>query len=411
MGRNILFVAFHYPPESNGGVQRPYAFVKYLRKFGYNTVVVTTDSFGKMDHETGVYRVHSFNGELKGKSIWRKIYIVTIKVLRKIIYNTGMLFIHNYRWTLNIKRELDKLIPNLKPDVVIATYKPLNNLFVGHYIKRKYNIPLIIDFRDGFLFEGLEKYNFVQKKEAQKIEKLMVDNSDAIITVSPPISEYFVKTYNKKNVFTIYNGFDVQDIDSFIAMTKPEVYRGKFKLFYFGGISSSRKRDASPLFSALKSLKEEGYIDESNFEFRIYGKLNKRELGLIKKLGLEDIIIFNGYINRIEGLKIMKNEADALLFYGDPYSKSVVSTKLLEYIFLGKPILGICKGNEAEEIILRTNTGTVVDFSIENIISGMKNIMDYKTFEPCWKEINKFSRELQTLQLINIIEKVASANE
>src|SRR5919201_1915929 len=39
--RRILFLAYHFPPVGGGGVQRNSKFVRYLRDFGYEPVVVT----------------------------------------------------------------------------------------------------------------------------------------------------------------------------------------------------------------------------------------------------------------------------------------------------------------------------------------------------------------------------------
>ena len=37
---NIVFISYQFPPENVGGAQRPFKFVKYLREFGINPIVV-----------------------------------------------------------------------------------------------------------------------------------------------------------------------------------------------------------------------------------------------------------------------------------------------------------------------------------------------------------------------------------
>ena len=41
--KNVLMVAYYFPPLGGGGVQRTAKFVKYLRDFGYNPVVLTVE--------------------------------------------------------------------------------------------------------------------------------------------------------------------------------------------------------------------------------------------------------------------------------------------------------------------------------------------------------------------------------
>jgi hypothetical protein len=43
---NVLFVAWEFPPLTAGGVQRPLYFVKYLKEFGINPIVVTVPESG-----------------------------------------------------------------------------------------------------------------------------------------------------------------------------------------------------------------------------------------------------------------------------------------------------------------------------------------------------------------------------
>jgi glycosyltransferase involved in cell wall biosynthesis len=180
----------------------------------------------------------------------------------------------------------------------------------------------------------------------------------------------------------------------------------KFIIIHFGNIGFSRIRSIEPLIGALSQLKARAIINEENFELSIYGRLLATERKMIRKAGLEDVIKCYGYIDRAEGIAKMRNACDALLFYGDPSARSVISSKLVEYIFMDKPILGICKGNDSENIITQTNTGLVVGFSQEAIAKGFEDIMNFGELRPNWTRIMSYSREEQTKQLIEIIENI-----
>ncbi|MDZ7806549.1 MAG: hypothetical protein U5K71_05495 [Gracilimonas sp.] len=38
--KNVLFIVYYFPPLGGSGVQRPLKFIKYLREFGWNPVVI-----------------------------------------------------------------------------------------------------------------------------------------------------------------------------------------------------------------------------------------------------------------------------------------------------------------------------------------------------------------------------------
>jgi hypothetical protein len=108
-----------------------------------------------------------------------------------------------------------------------------------------------------------------------------------------------------------------------------------------------------------------------------------------------------------EGFSFITRQADYLLFYGVPGKTTIISSKIPEYIRLNKPIIGICKGNEAETIIQKTGTGEVCDFdesSIESLLMKMLNGEIH--YQPDHIEISKFDRKFQAKEIAGIIRNV-----
>lgn len=109
-----------------------------------------------------------------------------------------------------------------------------------------------------------------------------------------------------------------------------------------------------------------------------------------------------------EGFSFINEQADYLLFYGVPNETTIISSKLPEYIRLNKPIIGICKGNEAELIIQKTGTGEVCDFdesAIEPLLMKMLNNEIY--YQPDHLAISKFNRKFQAEEIASIIKDVS----
>ena len=130
-----------------------------------------------------------------------------------------------------------------------------------------------------------------------------------------------------------------------------------------------------------------------------------QELENLSDLFLSGIVKYRPSVSKEQAFSVV-TEYKYLLFYGVPGHKSVVSSKLLEYLRMGKPILGICKGNEAAEIINKTGVGEVVDFDKEEIEDlFIKAINGAVNYTPNTKQLKFFDREYQVNKLSVILEE------
>jgi hypothetical protein len=401
--KKVLIIAYYYPPANNGGIERPYRFAKYLPQYGYDPIVITTDAYGRIEGEKSVCRFRDIVNQNDKKT--SRIRFFLLRALRKIVVMMGF---YSFGWYFNAKKNIKNTVFNNKIDIVFSTYPPITTVLLGLHLKRKCKIPLVVDFRDGFLFERCRKLNIVQKFFAEKVEKEVVKHADFIITVSPPITNYFKQRYKVGDLATIYNGFDASDLDDIKDIYMPKLEERPFLVKYFGRFGkSSENRKPANLFKALSILKEKGLISKDSFHLVMFTDLFEFESNLIKKLKIDNIVTVNTIINRDDALREMKH-CDFLLFHGDVNSSGVVSTKLLEYIFMERPILGICRGNEAEHIIEKTSTGIVTGFEVDEIVGGLKKALNYNSrdFNPNFDEISKFTRKKLTKELANIFTRI-----
>ena len=405
--KKMLLLSYYFPPQNNGGIGRPQSIYTYLPEYGYDVTVCTgaPPSDLKKNCPTIVRLISSkwwnrgeyFNFEMPFKVNLLFSIDYTLKIL-------GLIFDRDIVWENSVKNNWKKIRENGPFDVIYATYTSISNLRIGVQISQSEGVPLVVEFRDGLLFESVREMNFFQKRSLKKFEKYVIDNSDSIITVSKNISSYFEKTYNPR-VYTIYNGYEATDFPNIDE--KEERNDKKFKIAHFGSINASRARDVKPLFQALSILFEKGRISPTNFELALIGRFTKEEINIISDYGLSDLVAIYPLMDKKEGFKKLVVEYDALLFYGAPNVSSVISSKLLEYINLGLPILGICKGNEAADIISLTRTGIVSDFTAEDIYEKFTCLLseDYK-FDPDKECIKKFDRNQQTFEISKILDSL-----
>ncbi len=397
----ILLLAGHFPPEKSGGTGRPYSLYKYLPENGLDVCVVTKNLYGgSIPGERDVYRYDCFGSWRKSSWFSRKVLFKMISLVKNRIYDVN----YDSWWVNEVLKNADNYISNI--DVIYASFPGPDVLEAALKLKANLQIPLIAEFRDGLAFETvLNKPNILQRIVINKLEKRIVNSADAVVTIGQNLSNYFRRTYNKQ-VYTVYNGYEEDDFD-LLADSNNSKNTGKKYLVHFGSLNASRKAERNGLFKSLKLLKSRKVIDENNFCLILIGNISSREKKEIAVYDLNEIIKFLPHMDKKEGFLFLSKQADCLLFYGVPNETTIVSSKLPEYIKLNKPIIGICKGNEAELIIQKTGTGEVCDFdaiSIEPLL--VKMLTNEIHYQPDYLAIGKFNRKYQAKEIAGIIKDV-----
>ena len=81
--KNILIVAYFYPPLGGAGVQRTLKFAKFLKKFGYNVFVLTVNNEkGTIKDES--LKLESTDGIKVFRAIQKENFIVNSILNRKV---------------------------------------------------------------------------------------------------------------------------------------------------------------------------------------------------------------------------------------------------------------------------------------------------------------------------------------
>jgi hypothetical protein len=397
----LLLITDHFPPENSGGIGRPYSLYKYLPKLGYEIIVITKNSNGYLSDESNIFRVDSFSG-------WKQ-HFFTYKTIYRLFTFFGYRYFHIYSdllWYNNVIKQSKRLLKDKKFDFIYSTFPSAEALKAGLYLHRKFNIPLISEFRDGLVFESIMNLNYLQKLGAKRLEKSIVEESSKIITIGQNLSTYFKVFYNLNNVYTVFNGFDSDDFKDLSEYVKIKISNDvKKRIVYFGQLNNSGKRELVSFFQAIYELKNEKIITDANFSLDFIGSYSAEEVGLVGYFNLSDIIHFCPKMKKIDGFKYIVANFDYLLFYGINGLTTIISSKLLEYLKLNMPIIGICKGNEAEVIINKTGTGETCGFDTDSIKKILTKVIQRQIFYvPNNEEISKFDRYNQACDIKDILE-------
>lgn len=425
---NILIITYYWPPSGGSGVQRWMFFAKYLKKLGYNPIVLTVDSkyasYNLIDHSLNyqvkdieVHKTRSFE-ILKLYSIFKsgnktksipQSYIPTQSFFDKIASFIRLnLFIPDSRigWNYFAFKKAKKLIEDNNINCVITTGPPHSSHLIGKKIYKKFKLKWIVDLRDPWaeLFYLKNKFQFnCVKKLNLKFELDVLNSADAIITTVGKRYQNIIKDKlsNTKNIHKIYNGYDKKAYDK-IEEIKPDSYN-----IVFTGILS--KNHNYHLFLEVLSLLKDKYKN-LNMIFTFAGKIDKE----IKNLFSEKIhFIDNGYVDHEKAIKIIKSSHLLINFnYLNTEETDMVSGKLIEYLASGSPIINFSNSARESDIILKNS---IKSFSADSndvykVIDFIKkeydNWLDGNYEKEIPKDIESFSREKLTNNLIDLIKNL-----
>lgn len=409
MFMNILLIAYYYPPINSGGTERPLKMAKYLPRFGHHVTVLTHTYDRRNTGDTTTLRIYDpgYNCYRKGvyKALWASLRL-GVEALNRLGCYASIYSL----WKHAVLNQAVHIMTSARPDVILATYPPVETLEIGLHLSRQYQIPLIADFRDGLLFEPIEQKRIQQYtciyQAYMQIEHAVAHTASPILTVSPPITEYFRKQYNCSSTLTIPNGFDPEDFEHLDQTVSFEP--GKFHIVHTGRFGRSDSGcKVAPFFRALSQLVSEHPRFKTRLKLHLVGQIEKQEFEMIKDLINEGIINYHGFQARQAALSFQVR-ADLLLLITTIDRKSVATSKLFEYLCAGRPILGLTSQTYAETVIRSTGAGWTVHPEDEkgmydllyNIVTDPEFYLSLRRSETA---IAAFSRATQMERLGNLL--------
>lgn len=415
--KKVLIVANSFPPIGGAGVQRSVKFVKHLRKFGYEPVVLTR----KMDKvlvrdETLLKDIPEGVKVVRTKSYEPSELSGVMRIPGKII--SRLLIPDSSRmWADMSKRHAVELIKKEGIEYLYTTSAPYSSHLLGIYVKKQIpNVKWVVDFRDEWTNNPYtldHPHNRIRTNMEVKMEGEVLQNADAVVTNTPVMRKNFLATHpsvNADKVFVIPNGFDEED---FAGYEKKPVHNDKFTLVYTGALYGRRKPDT--FFEALKQLKQEGKIDEDKIRIKLIGNYLKDKLQKqIDSYQLTKVIEIVGYVPHDVCIsEQMASDALVLIEGTGRGAEAFYTGKIFEYMNTGKPVLALLpEKGVAADLVRESNIGLVAH--TDNVEQIKKNMLSYYEewkkgtleFVPNQEVIARFERKELTQKLAEVFNGI-----
>lgn len=355
---NVLIVSAVFPPEPVVSSQVSFDIAEDLRNRGDSVTVICpkpTRPFG--------YSNLSIATEYK----FKKIILASFTCPKSEIFGR---FRESFSFGKHcaefLKKEASKF------DVIYANTWPLFAQYFLVKAANKQNVPVILHIQDIYPESIAQKQSPFFKKILNFIfvpfDKIIYKNCLKIITISPYMRDYIVKTRNleKSRVFVVRNW---QDDTKFLTLDHSvERPNTIFTFMYLGSINESA--NVETLIHAF------GKAKLPNCKLIIAGEGAKK---------VDCMLIAQQYPNEkiefiaapIDKVHLIQHSADVLLL---PLKKGISRTaspsKLAAYMFSGKPIIAcVDEDSDTANCIIEAKCGFVIrPENSEELMNSMKMI-------------------------------------
>lgn len=269
------------------------------------------------------------------------------------------------------------MVSNENWDLVVTTFSPYVAHLVGYRLKKRGKARFwIADYRDlwtgSHMFCGMWPFSLIEKYMERKFNRL----ADRVTTVSEPLADYLRYNFKTKMVTVIENGFDKDDLND--LPSEPVFARNKVNIVYTGSIYP-RFRDPSPLFAAVKSIKNSEYAYLlADLEITFVGNNEAAVIELAKQHKAVEYVKCQGMVGRRDALR-MQRDAHALLFLESDNlnAKGVLTGKLFEYMNSGTQIwgVGVTEKSSAGRLIFDSGCGILFGSNVSKLESELVNLL------------------------------------
>lgn len=435
--KQLLILAYDFPPYVSVGGLRPYSWYKYLKEYGVYPIVVTRqwgNDFGdERDYIASSKSKETIVEDTEFGTIIRTPYKPNLanrillkygkdrfSLVRKAVsaFYEFAQFIFFIGPKSGLYYGARKYIKEHKVDAIIATGEPFVLFKYASELSKCHNIPWIADYRDPWTQDVKRSKNFFFKARNRFFEKKYVNTAKYITTVS----SYFANKINiliKAHIHIIANGYDSESIEKIKEIKQ---LSDKLRFAYVGTIYRYHPIDS--VFDGFLQTIINNNID--NFEINFYGITD--QIG-IEKLIDEKYPILKRHINihpSLDNFTLLKELAkhNVLLLFN---YYSIIGTKIFDYIALKRHILycysndfdaeklklkyyGIDdnKENPQKDLIEKTNAGTIVKDKKHLICILTHLFKEFKTGKINCNTLNtsNYSRKNQVELLANLVESL-----
>lgn len=434
--KNILIITPFFAPETHAAVFRAHKLVKYLKREGWNPIVITVNINYNYNEDSKlledlngveIHRTTYIEPSLRGLYMWITGKDRTFKTLKKQgAFSKEIANETNFRkskvslkqkvyhyllehwlnvpdrfwtWEKSAVKKANQLIKEHNIQFLYTTMPPFTTGKIGLQIKKQNpSIKWIADFRDP-LTTVLKNHSSIKRVHNYQIniEKQVFKKSDLIITASQAhnliINDSNYGIYSEKikfiptgldNDLLPNNTFEKEDYVVFIGEFLEE-----YPVYIFEIIASFNK------------------FNNKNIKIKIIGNklLNEKRILDNKNQNFNNILEFIDHMSQKELYSLIKKAKAGILVTNHLWWCSFA--KMVDYIALQIPVIALVPEiSEAKTQLAKANLGVFLTNDLEQDLKILKNFFQQTEIKPNSEFCARYLASNQVNSFIKIISKL-----
>ncbi len=413
----VLVIAYYFPPLGLSGVQRTLKFVKYMPSHGWHPTVITTGNIAYYAHDKSlqneldklnikVIRISSFDPNTV-LSKFGTVKMPNEKVRKILNILSQSIFIPDNKilWSKKAFEAASEVLSKEKFDTIFISAPPFSAFKMAVKLKKKFDIPLVVDYRDlwyksYFAFYPTPFHSYLHKR----MEYSSLKAADKVIVTNRKIKEKLLSIYKFltfDDVVIIPHGFDPEDFSTI----KPAPKTTDKMIITYSGIFLEYNTPKYFL-EAFKKITVERPDIASKIELHFVGHLRKENQRLMKKLKLEEFVKDFGYMNHDEAVrKVLSSDVLWFMIGRKKSIDAILPGKMYEYFGSGKPVIACVPEGAAKSAAIEYGASFItepedVNAIKETIFKIYQLYINKQLPSPDTNFIDKHRRDLLTETLI-----------
>jgi len=388
-----LIISPHFPPSTLAGVHRARHLARHLHAWGWLPKVICVDP---------KYHVEKLDYEL-AKLLPRDLEVIrTGAVPVEFSRLFGVAGDIGLRGLLNLRAAIAKEMARKNVDAVLITGSPYYPMLLAAWIKRKWNVPVVLDFQDPWVsWVGFEAPRWsklgISHQLAIALEPRAVRNATFITSVSKQQNEEMAIRYpwlDRARMKHIPIGGDPGDFDALRTSYLDDRREKRCRRFSYVGTAMPRSEPLLlPLFRGLSHLRSRSPALASQIEFRFVGTSNQpndsttfRVRPLAEIAGVDDLVTEEpARVPYLDALKILAT-TDVVLLVGSD-EPHYTASKIYPGLMSGRPFLSLFhRKSSSHEILKRAGGGVTFAFErpddLDQLIPAIAEGLEHLAINP-----------------------------
>lgn len=465
--KNVLIIAYDFPPARTGGVYRPVKFAKYLPEFGWKPIILSVKNYSRtitddsllsqLPSDTKIYRAYSFELERLEEWLYKKIFGKNVNspdvgygslhtdktpkqtdsppqkttkksfasFIKRTVFSPIQKLVFNYLYLPDSKIGWIpfaffsgmRAIKSEKIDLIFSTSPPESSHVLAFLLSAFSRKPMIVDFRDPWTTHYWRRDKFPKTRQSleRSLEKVVLSRAKSIIHTGSGraglVKAEFTDIDSSKHA-VITNGYDEGDFADWDPVTVYSQNKSeKLRFLNIGDVYPDS--GITQLMDAFKIVcKKFSSAPPINIDFM--GNLMESLVSSLSDPEFKGCVNIMGFKKHKEAIYEML-KADVLILVlpeGDIRMRDkIIAGKTFELIRSGRPILMVGYKGESSEIIEKSGLGKfIMCTNTDEIVATFFELLEKKSDDnlypkPNWEYIRLFDRKYLTKNLADLFNQ------